>query len=721
MPTGTNENENIQDYKEQRYRNNEVPEHGRASSTPLHTRLQTGLETVSEGICGVDAAGNITFVNPAAVRLLGYGAEELIGQPVHDLTHWSGDDRSDDTAQHAEGVRASRDCPLCRAAQTGTEHYGLRANLKRKDGTVFPVYCNVAPMVPEGAEPEAVITFCDITRHRQAQSWGRRLQTIVDETPVFISTADRDGNITYLNKTARAWLGLSADDDIDGWKLAETSEKLRVLAAETGMWQGEREDFLAQRLGTDEGRAVLQTIVAHKGDDGTVEFYSTIAVDISERKRIEEWLLYLATHDPLTGAMNRSRFHKEMEEAFVSPDGGEKGDDAEPAPGALLYLDLDNFKDVNDSLGHRAGDEILVRIAQLLRANLRDQDKFARLGGDEFAILLPDTNPVDARAIAQRLLRVLEEDVIVYDGRPIRVRASIGLATYPEHADNLEDLLVHADLSMYEAKRDGGHRIVVCSSGEAGRRQARSRLWWEHKCAEALRNDEFILYWQPLKNLQTGRVEAYELLLRMDDGRGGVILPGEFLSVCERSELITDIDRWVLRRAIGYLTDPAAEKEEAYRLHVNLSGRTISDPGWLTFVRDEVQSSGVDPSRLVLEITETAAIENVHRGAGIMQLAREMGLRFALDDFGVGFSSLHALRKLPVDYLKIDGSFIQGLPTDGVNQHLVKAFVEIARGLGIETVAEFVEDEATVQLLKQYGIDYGQGYHIGRPAPREQL
>lgn len=278
----------------------------------------------------------------------------------------------------------------------------------------------------------------------------------------------------FTHRSARRTLGIGDDESVSDltirdmhpqWAARIVLNEALAAAAKDGVWEGETA-FMSR---SDEEVPTLQVILAHKDTEGEVEYYSTIAHDITDRKRMEDWLTYLATHDPLTGVLNRSSFQQKLHDAV-----GQSKQDG--SSGALLYLDLDDFKDINDSFGHQAGDEILQHITQVFRENLRPSDEIARIGGDEFAILLPNAEPANAQAIARRLLTQLGEESVTYDGQTIRLRASIGMATYPDDADTVKDLLINADLSMYAAKREGGHQIVVCETGELGRKQARSRL-----------------------------------------------------------------------------------------------------------------------------------------------------------------------------------------------------------------------------------------------------
>lgn len=560
-----------------------VPQ-GATEATGIYRRI---VDAVGVGLCGLDPAGRITFMNETAQRLLGYRDEEAAGKSLHDLAHPSASD---------DASRGGADCSLCQASQDGARHWPREHMLQRKNGTVFPVEYFCFPVFADGRRTGTVFAFRDITRHRQ----------------------------------------------------------------------------------------------------------------------LEARLVRLAARDSLTGLVNREYFQRELQRELARAK--EAGDQ-----GSLLFLDLDDFKDVNDTLGHREGDNILRRVGEIIAQGRSENEVVARLGGDEFAVLLPGTDALKARHIAESILSRLREGVLHVRGHLISLRASIGIATYPRPAAEVDDVLINADLAMYTAKRSGGNRASVYAEHHNARQQAESRLEWEQNVRAALRENRFVLHWQPVLALRERKVWGYELLLRMITREGDIIGPGQFLPTVEKTPLIYEIDRWVIRQAIHSLARFPLARAGVRCLHVNLSGKAFSDSDLLPLIGRELAATGVDPSMLVLEITETAAIEDVHRARNFMDALRAVGCRFALDDFGVGFSTFASLRQLPVDYLKIDGTFIRNLTTDPVNQHLVRAIVEVARALGKRTTAEYIPDEATLRMLVEYGVDYGQGYYIGRPRPMPRL
>lgn len=560
--------------------------------------------------------------------------------------------------------------------------------------------------------------IADVTANRKAEEERARLVEILEATTDIVGTADAKGRVRYLNAAGRRLLGIEREEDLTSRTVGDfLPERLHALieggampeAIREGVWRGE--SVIVSKDGQE--IPVSQVVIAHRRPDGSVEFFSTVARDISEQKRFEAQLMHAANHDPLTGLANRRRFEEDLERelARVRVAGGQA---------ALLFLDLDDFKAVNDSLGHRAGDEALTSLASFLSSQLPPPAVVARVGGDEFGVLLPDTTPAEAKAFARRLLDGLRQHTVLVEGHVVRTTASVGMAILPDHGDTASELLAQADLALFEAKERGRNALAVYSPRSRGQAASHSRLHWRRRLAEALENDRLLLHAQPIVNLKTGSPEQYELLLRIQNDDGSLALPGSFLGIAERFGLIRDIDRKVVQRAIRLLAT-IDERVPGARLSVNLSGRAFADDQLVPLIRRELSSAGVAPSRLVLEITETAAIRDLSQAQKFVRSLKGLGCQFALDDFGVGFASFSHLKHLPVDYVKIDGSFIRHLTRDDVDQHVVRALVEVAKGLGCATVAEFVTDEETVRLLQTLGVDYGQGFYLGEPAPVDRI
>ena len=461
--------------------------------------------------------------------------------------------------------------------------------------------------------------------------------------------------------------------------------------------------------------STIQTLLNARwvqGENDTESYHEGILTDISHLKREEAQLLHMATHDTLTGLHNRREFNAILERHLsrVRRYGNS---------GALLWMDLDGFKQINDSLGHNAGDELLSSLAHRMRATVRDSDVLARLGGDEFAVLYPNVDKVQAQMAAERLLDAIRKHAAMVEGQSLRSTSSMGVVLFPEHGNSASELLLKADMAMYRAKAEGRNRIVMYSPDDEKVESPENRIDWLRIIREALENDHFVLYAQPILDLLTNRIVRYEILLRLKDRAGKIIPPGAFLDVAEQFGLSGDIDRWVLSKVLDVLADASLGDELSFA--VNLSPRSLTDPELLAMVTKKEAVSIIGPVRLVLEITETAAIYNIHVAKDFLRTLRLQGYEFALDDFGKGFSSFYQLKNLDVDYLKIDGSFVRNLSKDPVDKHLVTAMVHLAGSLGKQTIAEFVEDEETLTILRAIGVDCAQGFHIGRPRPLEQV
>jgi diguanylate cyclase (GGDEF)-like protein/PAS domain S-box-containing protein len=543
-----------------------------------------------------------------------------------------------------------------------------------------------------------------------------RLSEITETTTDFVGTATIDGRVLYINKAGRKVIGIGENENISNLSISDCHPKWAselILtegipdAIREGAWIGETA-FLSR---DDREIPISQVIIVHKNPDGTIRNLSTIGRDISDRKRFEEQMTYMANRDPLTNLLNRRHFHEDMEGWLAQTRRfGIKG--------AVLFLDLDNFKYINDSLGHQAGDKLLISIADLLRERLRETDILARLGGDEFAIILPHADVNLAESVAKQIRELVQYHTSVEENYHPAITVSIGIALFPGHGDTVETLLAHADLAMYRAKEEGRNRVCIYTPER--KTPIESRLVWEKSIREALNRDNFVLFLQPIMDIRQNLIVGHEALLRMINEKGETVTPSSFLDIAERFGLIHDIDHWVVRRAIHLIQELKQDNKPTY-LEVNLSGRSYADKQLLPLIRNELTETGIDPASLVFEITETAFIENMAAAQLFIAELKSLGFRFALDDFGIGFSSFNYLKHLPVDYLKIDGSFVRNLPHDTVAQHLVKAMVEVSRGLGKKTIAEFVENEEIMRLLREYGVDYAQGYHIGKPRHVSEL
>ena len=435
----------------------------------------------------------------------------------------------------------------------------------------------------------------------------------------------------------------------------------------------------------------------------------SVGLDVTEYKRVEGHLAWLADHDPLTNMFNRRRFSEELEQVLSRAERYQH-------PGALLFFDLDRFKYINDTSGHQAGDSLLKMVAGMLAQTIRTDDITGRLGGDEFAIILPEINASGAIEVAKKVLDQLGLAQLTISNRTHKISASIGIALFPEHGANIHDLLAAADLAMYQAKAMGRNAWYLFSDKDRSRERMHTLVYWKEKIEYSHLHDNFVLYLQPIMHVKSKQISHYEVLLRMQEKDGSVLSPADFIPAAEHTGLIHAIDHMVLRKAIAQV---AKIYQAGFKVSfsINLSAHAFNDPELLPILKQELLTQDMDPACVMFEITETAALEDLPGARALMIEIRELGCGFVLDDFGVGFSSFYYLRELPVDVVKIDGSFIRNLSESSDDLILVNALCSVARGFGKKITAEFVESAEILALIEKMDIDYAQGYYIGKPAP----
>ena len=573
-----------------------------------------------------------------------------------------------------------------------------------------------ARFTPSG-QGEVLLTIRDMTEQKETDSSKSRLDAILDATLDPVVTVTIEGEIRYLNPVGFHLLGVEAPlqaglkftDFLPEWAREQIQDTAIPTAIEEGKWHGES----ALLTPGDNEIPVSITAVSHPTDSGGDAIVSLIARDQSERKRFDDHLLFLADHDPLTSLYTRRRFVEELGREIARAQRSGSG-------GAVLVLDLDDLKYVNDSVGHATGDRLLSELALLIKKHMRATDILARLDGDEFALLITETQPSRVEFVVERLLKSVRNHSVDTGGQLVGVTASAGIAFFPEHGATADELLSRADQALARAKQRGRDQFVLFTPDEKWQAQVNSRLTGDKLIREALAHGRFVLFAQPILDLKTDTICQYEILLRMLDENDELMAPASFLDTAERFGLIRSIDRWVVRQAIQLMGRQHKTGNDV-RLSVNLSGKSLGDFDLTTLIEQELRENSVDPSLLTFEITETTAISDTDRAKIFANALRHIGCHLALDDFGVGFSSFHKLKHLPVDYLKIDGSFIRDLPKNKVDQHLVRAMVEVARALRKRTVAEFVGSAETLELVKKAGVDYGQGFYIGKPDAVEKF
>ncbi len=566
------------------------------------------------------------------------------------------------------------------------------------------------------AEPELGLDNGERDRAREVRAW---LLSAFEDAAIGIALVDLDpatrGRVLHVNPALCELVGRTRESlewsESDTLVHADDQGEVRTAMAElaTGALTRFR---LEGRLARPDLQAVWVILNISIGRDrrGRPAYAVWQLLDIEERKRFEGELGYLADHDPLTGLLNRRAFVRELTERVVQARHSGGG-------GALLFMDIDDFKQVNDTLGHSAGDRAIAGVARAVEQQVRETDVLARLGGDEFGVLLPTATPAEAEALAARLLGAVRElDTLTPAcGRQLTVSIGVAELVEPSVEMSADDLLIDSDLAMYAAKGAGKDRYSVTAPADHQRLKARLASGAD-RISRALAKDGFELHCQPIVDLRTRAIAQWELLLRLPDENGELIGPGEFLHSAERSGAIVGIDQWVLREATRLV---AVHRDHGRELAVtvNVSGRSVADPAFPGFIEAQLQETAIDPASLVLEVTEAAAIANMDRAVAFAAKLTELGCRLALDDFGAGIGSFYYLKYIPFDFVKIDGEFVRELPSSPTDQLILDSIVQMSRGLGKRTIAEFAGDQATVEILRDRGVDFAQGYHVGRPMP----
>jgi diguanylate cyclase (GGDEF)-like protein/PAS domain S-box-containing protein len=646
------------------------------------------------------------YVNPAGERLCGYSAEELCTMPFWAIVH----------PDHRELVK-SRGTARCSEAFTPNEY---EFKILTKSGDVRWLSFS-AGMINHEGRPAGLGTAFDITARKAAEEAlfleKELAQVTLKSLGDAVVTTDPDGRVLSLNPAGEALTGWT-ESEAQGQRFGEV---IRLAASHrTGCNFDDPVDLSINKDQCLSNGTHLQ--LTDKNGVGTfsVELSASPIRDRSGKVigavavfHDVSALSYAASHDALTGLVNRREFLTRLEHAVASTH-------IDQAEHALCYIDLDQFKIVNDTCGHAAGDELLKQLTALLQSQARDGDTFARLGGDEFGLLLPYCPLEKATEIAEVMRKLTKEFRFSWGERAFEIGASIGVVHIHTGSGDVAELMRAADSACYVAKAQGRNRVHLYKPDDTAVAEHQHNIAWVTRIRQGLDRGDFGLYFQPIQRLGRKGNEHFEVLLRLHDGRGKLVLPSAFLPAAERYDLMPTLDRWIIRTALAQL-GPMLRENPDRLCAINLSGQSLGDEQMVAFILEEIASQRIPPASLCFEITETSAISHLKNARDLAHRLKAAGCSLALDDFGSGLSSFSYLKELPVDFLKIDGAFIKNIAQDPTDRAIVSSIVQVARAMGKETIAEYVENESSLYWVRTLDVDCAQGYCIGRPKPLEEL
>ena len=674
------------------------------------SRYRGLFESVIDGVYIASREGDLITVNPALVEMLGYEtAAELKNAGRTTMLYVNPIDRERVFARlEAEGI---------------VKNFEYR--LRRKDGSEIVVLENSRAIHDEEGNVVAHEgTITDITERKRAETRvfeeKERAQVTLQSIGDGVITTDAEGNVDYINPVAQ---------DLTGWEIRNArgrtvNDIMTIVNANT---RASVDNPVMRCL--KEGRVISladnSVLVTKAGNEvpiqdsaapirdriGNIVGAVMVFHDVSRESRLFRQLSYQASHDAVTGLINRREFENRLVAAL------EATHENNEQTHALLYLDLDQFNVVNDTFGHTAGDELLLRISELVQENIRSTDVLARLGGDEFGILLERCSRDLAMEVAETIRSAIEEYRFEWQDAFTSVRCSIGVVMVTHESPNVASIMSSADVACYSAKDMGRNQIHLYQDSDASLRH--EEMKWVTRITSAVEENRLELFYQPIIGIGKDSSKArghYELLLRMRDEHGKLVMPDMFIPAAERYNLMSKLDRWVIHEALTQLADRNPESDTArFTIAINLSGTSLSEDRFLEYVIDELEKQKLPADAICFEITETAAISNLSRVIHFMQVLKKLGCKFSLDDFGSGLSSFTYLKNLPVDYLKIDGQFIHNVAEDSVDESMVKAINQVGKAMGIETIAERVESKEVLDKLSELGVEFAQGYYIARP------
>jgi diguanylate cyclase (GGDEF)-like protein/PAS domain S-box-containing protein len=668
-------------------------------------RLQLLLDSMAEAAYGVDFEGNCTFVNRTFLRLMGYQDEnEVLGKHSHALIHHSYVDGS----HYPES-----ECKMHRAYLSNQPINVSDEVFWRKDGTAIPVEYWSNPVVADGVVVGAIATFVDITQRKQAEAQLSLAAKVFEQSGEGIIITDAQCNIVMINQAFTAVTGYS-EAEVMGQNPRMQSSGRHDRAFYSAMWeaiatQGRWQGEVWNRRKDGSVYPELISIIRVLDARGEVTHYIGISSDITQHKAAEARIQRLAHFDPLTGLPNRALLSDRVSHALSAAQ-------RHHTQLVVMFVDLDHFKNVNDTLGHRIGDALLIAVAARLKAAVREVDTVSRQGGDEFVLILPDTDADGAAHVAGKLLEAVAQPYQI-ETFELTVTLSIGIALYPGDGGDFEVLSKCADAAMYRAKHDGRNTYRFFTM----EMQARSahNLHMENDLRRALARKQLLLHYQPQISLRDGRIVGVEALLRWQHPELGMIAPADFIPLAEESGQILPIGEWALRSAARQMKAWMDAGLAPMVMAVNLSAVQFRHPHLPELVTQILDEEKLAPQHLELELTEGVAMEDAPAAIAVMDRLHGRGIRMSIDDFGTGYSSLSYLKRFKVYKLKIDQSFVRDIGEDPEDRAIVVAIISLAKGLGLKTIAEGVETEAQLAFLREHGCDEVQGYYFSQPKPAD--
>jgi len=652
----------------------------------------------------------ILLANESAASLIGLDSSQLVGREVADLVK--------------PAYRALFRNTM--AKRLAGENVPRRLEIQLINGNEAGLWVEAQSSNIEFHGHPAILTVARDVSHRKSLEVSlsrskRQAQYTLESIAESVITTDNDGRIDYMNKSAEILIGTNRDDaaghrigelftlvdDADRRPLGDPVERCLAMRRRVNMG---RRAVMVSMDGEQEHSIEITASPIH-GPASSISGTVVVFHDVGELRGLTRKMSYQATHDPLTGLINRREFERRLDEAMDSAH-------SEEAIHMLFYMDLDRFKAVNDSCGHIAGDNMLREVASLIKDQVRDSDFVGRLGGDEFGALLIGC-PIDkARQIATDICNAVADYRFVWKDKIFNIGISVGLVEISHVSGELQDVMSAADSACYVAKQQGRGKVHVYSARDEAIARERGDIQWLRQLQTALHEDKFELAVQPIIAM-SGGVESgpsVEVLIRLPDSNGRIANTAEFLRPAERYQLMPQIDRWVINAALMAVSSGEIKITSGRSCAINLSGQTLGDESFLGFVVEALDRSAVAPSSICFEVTETAILSNVQHAQRFIEVLHGIGCEFSLDDFGSGMGSFSSLKHLPIDYLKIDGTYTRNLQSDEVNQEMVAAMIKLARTMNFRVVAEEVEHQDDFDWLRDIGVDYVQGHFIEAPA-----